>query len=330
MIRRRQSDDDDDLDEDLAAPYVPPSEPVIIDYNYEEPRTTPPVVEQPVTAVTPPLQQAAPVPPTAERALATTTPAVEHDELQDSIEAVRLLTALLVGGTIEGADQLVTRLRKYEQELEVLAAADAARRASAGQLGEIMPEEDELDRLRFAMVGFVFEAQDRLGKGIYSAARLADSGLETADNISRPFRNFFLFRPVTKRIEERLDNLVEYGRDSIARWTATGRDLEPRSRALATRTYEEVVDEFIQMLAENEEIKDLVATQGISLVAEVRDGVRGRTVSADSSVESLVRRVLRRPPRSDLPEPPAEVQRWAGVRIAEDSEGYDANDSPAQ
>jgi hypothetical protein len=249
---------------------------------------------------------------------------MEQDELQESIEAVRLLTALLVGGAIEGADQLVTRLRDYEEELELLAAAETAQRIARGDLGQVMPEEDELDRLRFAVVGFVFEAQSRLGQGIYRVARLADTTLETADNVSKPFRNFFLFRPITNRIEARVEGLIEYGRGSVGRWTATGRDLEPRSRALATRTYEEIVDEFINMLAENEEIKQLVATQGISLVEEVRDNVRGRTVTGDSVVEEVVRRILRRPPREDLPEPPPEVQRWAGVRVSSNDSNQDS------
>jgi hypothetical protein len=173
-------------------------------------------------------------------------------------------------------------------------------------------------------VGFVFEAQSRLGQGIYRVARLADTTLETADNVSKPFRNFFLFRPITNRIEARVEGLIEYGRGSVGRWTATGRDLEPRSRALATRTYEEIVDEFINMLAENEEIKQLVATQGISLVEEVRDNVRGRTVTGDSVVEEVVRRILRRPPREDLPEPPPEVQRWAGVRVSSNDSNQDS------
>ena len=314
MIRRRRNDEEDEYED------IPPqtSGPVVIDYEEYYVAPPPPVYVEPqtTTAVTPSPAPAPASPPSTTTALATTPARPATVDMQDSIEAIRLLTALAVGGTIEGADQLVTRLREYEQELEVLAAAEAAQRAARGQLGEVLPDEDELDRLRFAMVGFIFDAQARLGQGIYSAARLADSTLETAGNVSKPFRNFFLFRPVTSRVEKRVDGLVAYGRESIDRWTATGRDLEPRSRALATRTYEEIVAEIINMLAENEEIKDLVASQGISLVEEVRDNVRGRTVTGDSVIEDLARRILRRTPREDLPEPPAEVQRWAGIRVS--------------
>ena len=335
MIRRR-NDDEERQDDPPAQP--PPSGPVVIEYIDADDDTGTvrrtyvvedvnqagdvEVVEAVETAVTtsPPPAPAPDPEPTAGTALATTPQS--SPEVQESIEAIRLLTALLVGGAIEGADQLVTRLRKYEQELELLAAAEAAQRAAQGQQRpDPSTAEDELDRLRYTIVGFVFEAQNRLGRGIYSAARVTDSSLETANNLTRPFRNFFLFRPITSRIEERIENLVEYGRESLDRWAASGRELEPRSRDLATRTYEEIVDEFINMLAENEEIKELVATQSIGLVQEVRDNVRGRTVTGDSVVEDLVRRVLRRSPREDLPEPPPEVQRWAGVNVTQEQSG---------
>jgi hypothetical protein len=321
MVRRLRRDEDELEEEPVPQVDHQTSGPIIIDYSEEPSFVMAAVDEDQVTAVLPTLP---PPDSAAARALTTTSPPMEQDELQESIEAVRLLTALLVGGAIEGADQLVTRLRDYEEELELLAAAETAQRIARGDLGQVMPEEDELDRLRFAVVGFVFEAQSRLGQGIYRVARLADTTLETADNVSKPFRNFFLFRPITNRIEARVEGLIEYGRGSVGRWTATGRDLEPRSRALATRTYEEIVDEFINMLAENEEIKQLVATQGISLVEEVRDNVRGRTVTGDSVVEEVVRRILRRPPREDLPEPPPEVQRWAGVRVSSNDSNQDS------
>jgi hypothetical protein len=321
MARRLRRDEDELEEEPVPQVDHQTSGPIIIDYSEEPSFVMAAVDEDQVTAVSPTLP---PPDSAAARALTTTSPPMEQDELQESIEAVRLLTALLVGGAIEGADQLVTRLRDYEEELELLAAAETAQRIARGDLGQVMPEEDELDRLRFAVVGFVFEAQSRLGQGIYRVARLADTTLETADNVSKPFRNFFLFRPITNRIEARVEGLIEYGRGSVGRWTATGRDLEPRSRALATRTYEEIVDEFINMLAENEEIKQLVATQGISLVEEVRDNVRGRTVTGDSVVEEVVRRILRRPPREDLPEPPPEVQRWAGVRVSSNDSNQDS------
>ncbi len=82
-------------------------------------------------------------------------------------------------------------------------------------------------------------------------------------------------------------------------------------------TYHQIVDEFINQLAENPELQDLVTQQGLSLASEARDEVRERTVSADNLVEALARRILRRMPRAELPGPPPEVQRWGSMTLEE-------------
>ena len=105
------------------------------------------------------------------------------------------------------------------------------------------------------------------------------------------------------------------GQENVKKWIDLGREAEPPSRELAKITYAQIVDEFISQLAENPEIQTLVTQQSIGLATEVRDEVRGRGVTADNMLESLVRRVLRRAPREELPEPPPEVQRWAGITM---------------
>ena len=52
----------------------------------------------------------------------------------------------------------------------------------------------------------------------------------------------------------------------------------------------------------------MVQTQSIGLAEEVVEEVRERTVSADNFVEGVVRAVLRRPSRSELPYPPEELR----------------------
>ena len=44
------------------------------------------------------------------------------------------------------------------------------------------------------------------------------------------------------------------------------------------------------------------------MIGEITDEVRERVVTADSALEALARRLFRRPPRAELPEPPPEVQ----------------------
>lgn len=71
-------------------------------------------------------------------------------------------------------------------------------------------------------------------------------------------------------------------------------------------------DNYINYLNANPEaVQQLVAGQSVGLATEVMDEVRGRTVTADSAVEMLVRNILRRKPREALEAPPPQVQRRA-------------------
>ena len=65
--------------------------------------------------------------------------------------------------------------------------------------------------------------------------------------------------------------------------------------------------------AHPEQVQNLVQGQTIGMTTEIMNEVRERAVTADSVVEMLVRRVLGRKQREQLPEPPPEVQRRAEV-----------------
>jgi hypothetical protein len=233
------------------------------------------------------------------------SPVPTRDPREEAIYTIRLLTAVAVGGVVEGTDQLVTRLKRYEEKLK--------QAAEEGEAGDVEIDEDELDRLRYATIGLIFETQNMLGRSLELAVKAAETGVVVTEKIAGPFWDFFLFRPFTKRIEKRFDNMAERGQGSLSRWIEIGREVEPRGRELASLTYEEIIGEFIDRLAESPEIRELVTQQSLSLAAGVRDEVRERTVTSDNVLEDIARRILRREPRTALPEPPPQVQRWAGI-----------------
>ncbi len=117
------------------------------------------------------------------------------------------------------------------------------------------------------------------------------------------FTGFF-----TAPFERAFESFMERGQETVNGWVERGRREEPMSRELALNTVETIIDEFITLLSENPELAELVQQQSVGLVGEVVDEVRSRTVSADVLAETLVRRLFRRPVRSELPAPPAEVQ----------------------
>jgi hypothetical protein len=73
---------------------------------------------------------------------------------------------------------------------------------------------------------------------------------------------------------------------------------------LAQTTFDELVDEVIDYLARNPEIIGLVRQQSTGLATVVVDNGRELIVSADTLVETALRRLLRMTPRAELPESP--------------------------
>ena len=73
-------------------------------------------------------------------------------------------------------------------------------------------------------------------------------------------------------------------------------------------------DDYITYLNANpEQVQNLVQGQTIGMTTEIMNEVRARTVTADSTLEMFVRRILGRKQREELPLPPPEVQRRADV-----------------
>lgn len=282
-----------DLLNDRAAPAVPPIPngreetsielPEIPSVEVETPEVPPipappapeiPVVEEPAeTAVAPP-------------------PAAEEPEF----DTLRTVTTLLIGLGLEGTRELAERLQRYEEEL------------AAGEQVVTDGETTTEDQLRYALIGFILDTQSRVRRSASLFTRFVDVAIGVSASAARPIRESRFGRPVQRRYDE----LVSYGEETVRRWIATGREVEPQSRQLARRTANGIIDEFIERLAENPEVQLLVQQQSIGLATEIRDEVRERTVTADNALESIVRRVLRRAPRAELPEPPLEVRQQAG------------------
>lgn len=99
-----------------------------------------------------------------------------------------------------------------------------------------------------------------------------------------------------------LDNLVKaLASNYIAYLQAHPEELDGLVRVQA--------DEYLDHLHEHpEEIQDLIAGQSLGLASTIRDEIRQRTVSFDIVFEKLVRGIMRKTPRNQLPSPPKVVQ----------------------
>jgi hypothetical protein len=91
-----------------------------------------------------------------------------------------------------------------------------------------------------------------------------------------------------------------------------GRLEAQRSRLLAARSLTGITDDVMDYVATSPEltayITDLIGGQGAGLAGVVAENAREMTAKGDDTAERLIRRILRRTARQDLPPSPVAGQ----------------------
>ncbi|PID85961.1 MAG: hypothetical protein CSB13_05320 [Chloroflexi bacterium] len=212
-------------------------------------------------------------------------------ENEPDLNRLQAMTRFLVGGALEGADEFGKRLQVWQAFL----------REEMPETDTQLSEATKRELLRYALIGFIFESEEVTHKLVKNLWKVPAGVMKTAVYPTKPIANSRFTAPLRRRLERMADR----GGKQIMCWVQRGLDEEPLSRHLARLGVQEITDEFIEQLAQNEEVKELVQEQGIGLAGEAVDQVRERTFSADTLVERIARAVTRRsqrlePPLADL------------------------------
>lgn len=228
------------------------------------------------------------------------------------------LTRLLAGGILWGMDQVMNRLLAYEEGR--FAAAGLSEPTHTGEstleAGEGLEKQQPLpqyeyseafQKARYAVVGMLFLTRDQVLEGAMRLDALQQSLGRSLSRVTRPLSGNLLVRPVTRRYT----GLVQRGETIISSWIQVGQREAETSYQLFDHALHGSVEDSIEYLAENPEVKELVQMQSTGLADEAIEEIRERSVSADNFVEGLVRYVLRRMPRQEIPPPPDEVRKRA-------------------
>jgi hypothetical protein len=238
----------------------------------------------------------------------TTMPAPPESSQDDGL---RSLTRLVVGAVGIGIEELSLRLRRWEEELDRAKAKEKTKssqppaQSATDQPEGTEPESDQL--LRFAMTGMLFDAQVIVKRGVGKAVKVGRGVRRRTSPIIRPIASSRLLSPVRTRYRK----MVSIGQQRLDRWIEIGRQEETHSRMLAQTALAGTVDETVDYLAEMPGVQELIATQGTSIIGEIGEEIRERTVAADIVLEGFARSIFRRKPRYKLPPPPPAVQNSA-------------------
>jgi len=232
----------------------------------------------------------------------------------EPFDALRSTTRLLVGLALVGGDELLKRLQMLERDFDALPRdpEEMAARIRTSPTGQHIP-----DDIRHALIGLAFEMQDQVR---VQTPRLLAAADQIISDVTRPAQSILNHIPIVGSLSRSLglqyDTLQKRGEDRLKRWIAIGQREEARSRVLADQTFTRIVDDVIDYLADKPEVQNLIAGQTTGLAGEVLSEVRERTVSGDSFLEGIVRAVLRKAPRAELPPPSTEI-RQSAVKVPE-------------
>jgi hypothetical protein len=223
-----------------------------------------------------------------EQPLIEPKPSADPESDEAEFDALHSLIRLLLGGALEGSDELVRRLTVWEAYL----------RREQGD-GQTLSSKN--NSLRYALIGLVFEGEECARRGWSLAWRAQKHLAKTVVRTTHPLIHNRLTTPLQRRIGQHVNRAAERGQAEIVHLIERGQREEPFSREMARLALAEFSAEIISQLAQNEEVQDLVQQQSVGLVSEVVGQVRTRTVTADSLVERLARGLARRSPRLDPP-----------------------------
>jgi hypothetical protein len=232
----------------------------------------------------------------------------------EPFDALRSTTRLLVGLALIGGDELLRRLQMLEHAIDTTPPDpdEMAARIRTSPMGQHIP-----DDIRHALIGLAFEMQDQVR---VQTPRLLAAADQIISDVTRPAQSVLnhlpIVGPLSRSLGLQYGAMQKRGEDRLKRWIAIGQREEARSRVLADQTFTRIVDDVIDYLADKPEVQDLIAGQTTGLASEVLDEVRERTVSGDSFLEGIVRAVLRKTPRAELPPPSIEI-RQSAVKVPE-------------
>lgn len=204
----------------------------------------------------------------------------------------RDLSRFLVGLLLLGSDELAQGLR-------------GAKQPKADALSE---EETSSELLRHLSLGLLARGERRAGNSLRTAYYASVGTASWTFHALNRLTDNRLMRPLRRPVEARIRRLGE----QVAEIVEEGKREEEDSRALAAESVESIVENIFDQVAESQEldrlIKELVGQKSVTYTASVVDNVRTLTAMADDALDGVLRRLLRRTPRRDLPPSPLEGQ----------------------
>lgn len=235
-------------------------------------------------------------------------------------DITRRFIRLIVGIILIGQDALRQSLPLWEAEATQL--IDEMKRAKASQPatmtgdlnsqmddGTVEPEMPWFSQVwEYRLVGLAFESPRYLRNGFNQLVMTPRKLWRFSAPLRLPLEIF----GVTDLLRSLADGWLERVQVDMEHWEEVGRSEAQYSRKLGQVALRDGLERFLERLAENPEVQELVQSQTSGLTTEFVEEIRERTVSADSLIDGLVRRFFKKQPelpgKLDLSHSPKKVR----------------------
>jgi hypothetical protein len=205
------------------------------------------------------------------------------------------VSQFLLGLFLLGGDELLGYLQSAQREIE--AAANPSDQA-------ISASDTKREPVTYLAIGAVVRGQKRLARGLRRGMRTSMAAAGWTFGAMDRLTDNALGRALRGPIERLLDDLVQEGEGVVRE-----RQQEAQSaRLLASQTLGVMARDLVAGVAKSpavtESIQQVVGQQGVELTGTMMDSLRQVSAGADGRAEGVVRRLLRRRPRRELPPSP--------------------------
>jgi hypothetical protein len=236
---------------------------------------------------------------------------------EPDFQPLRSLSRLAFGGLLMVQEELNQQMRRWEEDLNRQRNEQRQRSLRPPDTGDaattppaLPPADTPAEQVRYALVGFLFETQERMTReqrNLGPLDRLAASVVQTIDT-----------NPALEPLRRQMDTLVQRGETEVNRWIARGRTEEMHSRQFVDTALQRSFESSIHGVVQHAEVREMIHEHSAGLADELVEEVREHAVSTDDYLERLVRKYLKRKPREELPEPPESVRlRAMHVRMSD-------------
>jgi hypothetical protein len=258
-----------------------------------------------------PTQQSGPKPVAARPAAPQLPPPSPVEDSRD----LQLLTRFVAGALILGAEELVARARRWEQQ------APAGAEPAPG--GAPLDEASYLELARYWTLGAVAYGRRTGVSALRAALRGPDGMVPSLLNLTDRATSIIFLRPLRGPMSRAIRHAQNTSRD----WIVEGWREEQLSRWIAENGVPEILDDVIAIISRNPELAELVRNQltqqSASVASSVIESSRKLSAVGDDIAEGFARRLLRRGRRTEIQRivPKSELPPEMALRLPPNANG---------